>query len=189
MNPTVSNAQRNRNRWVLVLIAAVFFLPMLVAGVMRFTDRHPPANRQHGELLDPPGDLRTLRPALVTGGDYRWNPAERIWRIAIAPPANCGQPCADLADKLGLVTQLFGRNADRVHILWIGYAPEAALKTQPVRGLRDDPALRRGLPRVDDPAGIPVYVVDPNGFVILRYAPGFDPAHLRQDMSRLLKLK
>ena len=55
--------------------------------------------------------------------------------------------------------------------------------------MRDDPALRNALPRVDDPAGIPVYVVDPNGFVILRYAPGFDPSHLRQDVSRLLKLK
>jgi hypothetical protein len=36
---------------------------------------------------------------------------------------------------------------------------------------------------------VPVYVVDPNGFVILRYAPGFDAGHLRQDMARLLKLK
>ena len=55
--------------------------------------------------------------------------------------------------------------------------------------LKDDAALRAALPRLNDPAGIPVYVVDPNGFVVLRYAPGFDPSHLRQDMSRLLKLK
>mgnify|MGYP000885191727 CR=1 FL=1 len=32
----------------------------------------------------------------------------------------------------------------------------------------------------DDPAGVPVYVVDPNGFVILRYAPGFDPGGWRR---------
>ena len=52
-----------------------------------------------------------------------------------------------------------------------------------------DPALRAGLPRVDDPAGPPVYVIDPNGFVILRYPAGFDPGHLREDVGRLLKLK
>ena len=40
-----------------------------------------------------------------------------------------------------------------------------------------------------DPAGIPVYVIDPNGFVILRYAPGFDPVDLRTDVARLLKLR
>jgi hypothetical protein len=189
MKSSVSNPQRNRNRLVLVLIASIFFLPMLVAGIMRFTDHHPQANRQHGELLKPPADLRALSPTLITGGMYRWNPAERVWRIAVAPPADCGTPCTTLAKELNLVTQLFGRHADRVHILWFGKAPDGFLKTPHARGLRDDPALRRGLPRVDDPAGVPVYVIDPNGFVVLRYASGFDPSHLRQDMSRLLKLK
>ena len=51
------------------------------------------------------------------------------------------------------------------------------------------PALRAALPRSADPAGIPLYVVDPNGFVILRYAPQADPAGLRADVARLLKLK
>lgn len=188
MNDTAP-PQRNRNRLVLIAIFAIFFGAFAFAGILRFSGWQPAGMKNHGELLDPPGDLRALRPALATGGEYRWNPAGRIWRIAVAPPADCGRACADLAQKLGLVTQLFGRNADRVEILWIGSAPESALKTRAARAVRDDPALRRGLPRVDDPAGIPVYIVDPNGFVILRYAPGFDPSHLRQDMSRLLKLK
>ena len=38
-------------------------------------------------------------------------------------------------------------------------------------------------------AGAPVYVIGPNGFVILRYPPQADPAGIRTDMSRLLKLK
>jgi len=45
------------------------------------------------------------------------------------------------------------------------------------------------LPAVDDAAGTPVYVIDPNGFVIMRYAPGFELAGLRKDMATLLKLK
>ena len=54
---------------------------------------------------------------------------------------------------------------------------------------RDQPDLRAALPAVDDPAGTPVYVIDPNGFVIMRYAPGFDMAGLRKDLATLLKLK
>ena len=50
-------------------------------------------------------------------------------------------------------------------------------------------ALRAALPRADDPAGIPLYVIDPNGFVILRYPPQADPAGIRTDVARLLKLK
>ena len=37
--------------------------------------------------------------------------------------------------------------------------------------------------------GVPAYVVDPYGFVILRYPPGFDPSGLRADVARLVKLK
>ena len=37
-------------------------------------------------------------------------------------------------------------------------------------------------------AGVPAYVIDPYGFVVLRYAPGFDPVDLRSDMAKLLKL-
>ena len=44
------------------------------------------------------------------------------------------------------------------------------------------------LPRVEDPDGVPVYVIDPNGFVILRYPPGADLGGLRTDLARLLKL-
>ena len=45
------------------------------------------------------------------------------------------------------------------------------------------------LPQVDDAAGTPVYVIDPNGFVVLRYPPQTDPAGIRADVARLLKLK
>jgi hypothetical protein len=54
--------------------------------------------------------------------------------------------------------------------------------------MQADPALLAKLPRVNDPAGVPVFVIDPHGFVILRYAPGADPANLRSDVSKLLKL-
>ncbi len=64
-----------------------------------------------------------------------------------------------------------------------------AVATPARRVLRADVATRARLPGVDDPAGTPVYVVDPNGFVVLRYAPGFDPGGLRADLARLLKLK
>jgi hypothetical protein len=50
------------------------------------------------------------------------------------------------------------------------------------------PDIRIFLPRLNDPAGTPVYVIDPNGFVILRYAPGFEPGGLREDLVKLLKL-
>ena len=37
------------------------------------------------------------------------------------------------------------------------------------------------------PESLPVYFVDPGGFLVMRYAPGFDPSGMRKDLARLLK--
>ena len=188
MNTPVSTAQRNRNRGMLIRIVVIFLGSALVAGALRFSGWRPEGMRNHGELLQPPGDLRAVTPLLQGGGEYPWEQEERTWRIVLAPPANCGEPCVELSGQLDVVWRLFGRHADRVHTLWIGEVPDGIVRNRSLHAVQDAPALRAGLPGVDDPAGVPVYVIDPNGFVILRYAPGFDPGDLRTDMSRLLKL-
>lgn len=176
-----------RNRLMLLGVAAIFLLPIAIAWLVNLSGGRPAA-RTHGELLQPPVGLRDLTPHLIGGQDYAWVPQERRWRVLVAPPADCGDPCRVLARELDLVWRLFGRKADHVDLLWLGAPPEGTTRNAATRVLRADPALRARLPRADDPAGVPVYVVDPNGFVILRYAPGFDPGGLREDMAKLLKL-
>jgi len=188
MNTPVSNARRNRNRGMLVLIVVIFLGTALVAGALRISGWRPDGTRNHGELLQPPGDLRQATLRLQDGGDYPWDPDARIWRMVVAPSPGCGEPCVELSGELDLVWRLFGRRADSVHTLWIGQVPDGIVRNRSLRAIEPDPAVRAALPRVDDAAGVPVYVIDPNGFVILRYAPGFDPGDLRSDMSRLLKL-
>lgn len=183
--------ERNRNRGLLLLIVAVFFGSAIVAGALRFSGWRPAGMKNHGELLQPPGDLRPVVPRLAGGGEYAWNPAERTWRIVVAPPSDCTDACVALSHDLDKVWRLFGHNADHVNILWVGEPPEGALRNRVWNVVEPAPELSAQLPRVEEggPQGAPVYVVDPNGFVILRYAPGFDPGHLRTDVARLLKLK
>ncbi|ALS93576.1 hypothetical protein [Xanthomonas oryzae] len=177
-----------RGRRMLIALAVLFFGSMLLAGVLRFSGWQPASMRNNGALLQPPADLRALAPMRANGQPYAWAPSERIWRIAVAPPADCTQQCMTLAAELDKVWQLLGHRADKVDVLWIG-APPAGLPSMPeLRVLRDDARLRQALPRSADAAGVPVYLIDPNGFVILRYAPGFDPAGLRSDLVKLLKL-
>jgi hypothetical protein len=191
---TVDDAQRRRNRRTLAIIALLFFGSMLVAGVMRFADIHPAASRQKGELLEPYGDLRGYTPRLLDGTTYPWNPAERKWRVLVPAPAVCGDECRRVARDLGTVWQLLSKDADRVDMLWWCATSACAWPVQgtppsTLRLLAPDAAVRAQLPKVDAGAGLPVYVVDPNGFVILRYAPGSDLAGVRTDLSRLLKLR
>jgi len=88
---------------------------------------------------------------------------------------------------------LLGQDADRVQVLWIGEPPREVPRGGALRVLRPDAALQAGFPRLhpqagEDPHGVPVYLVDPNGFVVMRYAPGFDAGGLRADLAKLLKL-
>ena len=182
---------RNRNRWMLIALFAMFFGAMFVAGVLRFSGWRPQGMKNKGELLQPYADLRTLTPRLADGSEYHWNPAARTWRIAAAPRdcTGAGAPqCQSLLKQLDTVWQLTGKDADRVELLWIGDLPEGGPRPASLRLLKSD-ALRDRLPGADSMAGTPVYLIDPNGFAVLRYAPGFDPAGLRTDLARLLKLK
>ena len=198
--PPIDPGSRNRNRGMLIAILVLFFGSMLVAGILRFSGWTPEGRKNHGALLDPPADLRSVVPSLADGGEYHWNPDERTWRIAVAPPADCGTACATLAEQLDTVWRLFGKDADRVHLLWVCgtegcMPPPGAPRPRTLHLLQPDPRLLAALPPGDgstaDPAArgaVPVYVIDPNGFVILRYAPGFDPVGLRADLAKLLKL-
>ncbi|MFC5571289.1 hypothetical protein ACFPN1_14590 [Lysobacter yangpyeongensis] len=192
-------ATRNRNRMMLLVIFALFFGSLFFAGVLRFSGWRPAGMKNKGELLQPPADLRALTPKLLDGGDYRWNPVARTWRIVLAPPADCAAECAKVANDLYKVWELQGREATRVDVLWLCAATPCALPAGApplpnLRLLQADAGLRAKLPRVDAVTwsggrGVPLYLIDPNGFVILRYAAGADPGDLRSDLAKLLKLK
>lgn len=187
-------ALRRRNRLLLLGLAALFFGTLIVAGALRFAGWRPAQLKVNGELLAEPGDLRRVQPQLVEGGTYDWNPVARTWRVALAPPAGCTDDCARLLRDIDKVWQLMGKDADRVDVLWV--CPDAACtlpagvpRPASLRRVSTNAALRAGLPRNDVASGVPLYVIDPNGFVILHYAPGSDPGGLRTDLAKLLKLK
>jgi hypothetical protein len=193
----MTELQHRRNRKVLLLIVAIFLGSMLVAGALRFSGWRPAATKNNGELLQPPVDLRDRVLLLADGSTHAWNPDARTWRIAVAPPADCAQACDTVARDIDIVWRLMGYRADRIEILWLCAqpgcrAPSPLGEDRALRLLRPDPQLRALLPGVDvtgiGVAGVPMYVIDPNGFVILRYAPGADPGGLRADLSKLLNL-
>ena len=184
-------AIRRRNRNMLVGLFVLFFGGMLVAGLLRFSGWRPEGSKNKGELLQPYGDLRAYTPTLANGGAYGWKDEPRIWRI-VAMPRDCATSraaeCKRLLADFDKVRRLMSKDADRVHVLWAGDLPPGVAVPREVRQLRADDGLRAGLARWDDASGDAAWLVDPNGFVVLRYAPGFDPGDLRSDLARLLKI-
>jgi hypothetical protein len=53
--------------------------------------------------------------------------------------------------------------------------------------MQSSPRLQAALPQKSAANSVPVYLIDPNGFLVMQYRPGFDPSDLRKDLARLLK--
>ena len=183
-----NDTTRRRGRWQLLLLVAVFVVPILAAMLINAAGWVPAPARQHGELLQPPLDLRGETLALADGAAYAWNPEARLWRVVALQPTDFDAACRRVAADLDKVWRLQGHDADRLHVLWTGPWPEGVQAPATLHRLAPDPSLRARL----DPAGsagTTVHVVDPNGFVVLRYPAGFDAAGLHADLKRLVKLK
>ena len=183
------------NRGVLIALVVLFFGGMLIAGLLRFSGWQPEGMKNKGEMLEPYADLRGHTPTLATGNAYRWDDEPRIWRIVVAPVACDGSrrvACGQLLHEVDTVWRLMGKDADRVHVLWVGAPPAGIVLPREVHVLSADAVLPANLPRGNGGAGVAdrdaAWLVDPNGFVVLRYPPGFDPGDLRTDLARLLKV-
>jgi hypothetical protein len=201
--------QRQRNRLVLLLLAALFAAPLVAAVLLHAIGWEPSKTRNHGTLLQPPIDLRELPPLRADGSRYEWAPQDRRWRLVVVAPGSCAPParrsdedgnpgaepltspriCHDLIASLDKVWQLQGRKADRLDVLWFGEVPAGAAPFRRFVPMRMDSALVSQLPdaQPNERGEPPLFLIDPSGYLAMRYAPGADVAGVREDIARLLK--
>jgi cytochrome oxidase Cu insertion factor (SCO1/SenC/PrrC family) len=186
-------------RAALVLIAAMFLLPLMLAWFMYSgtISYQPSATRNLGRLVDPPLPLdwrdavRVGTPGAGAVDTFR-GPGEH-WSVLFPVPEDCGEPCQAEAAALRQVHRALGRHQERVRIVLLlpGNADPAT-----VSGLRDtysefqlvnDPSGRLGavLQQTDRASGT-VYLVDPLGNIMMSYKAGSDPNNLKQDLKKLL---
>lgn len=180
-------AVRRRNRIMLVALAALFLLPFVAATLLHLSGWSPQDTRNRGELLEPPVPLSDLELHQADGSIYQWAPQERRWQIAVLPPPDCGAACGELIAGLDKVWRLQGRRADRLQVLWFGAVPADAVVFRNFVPMRPDATLAQRMPGLASSGAPTVYLYDPAGFLVMRYAPGFDLADLRADIAQLLK--
>jgi hypothetical protein len=180
-------SQKTRSRLTLLLIAVFFLGSFGVAAALFFGGWKPSQTRNIGEMLDPYPDLRDLDLRRADGQAWTWEPAKRHWHVIVAPPADCGAPCWQMLDALHRVWLSEGRHADKLEVLWFGELPSRAPNFPGLVPMQASAALQARLPDQARPDALPVYLADPNGYLVLRYAPGFNPSGLRKDLGRVLK--
>jgi len=177
-----------RSRFTMILVVAFFFASFGLAGALIFFGWKPTAMRNSGELLSPPISLLETKIVLASGESLTWESADRQWQILVPSNSACSTSCDELADILHRVVLTQGKNSERVKILWLDQLPNnvdqvaqltaAKITAQPLQGAGPDSPFGQQY----------VYFIDPNGFLVMRYRPGFDPTGMRKDLARLLKV-
>lgn len=169
-----------RSRRQLLLIAVLFLSPFLAAVAMRFGGWEPPRTRNVGELLAPPLPMHAVA-ANFAGGGWIWENTERQWSLLAQTPAACAAACSEQLQTLANVRLALGRHAEKLHLFRLGGPNVDALPMLHLDGTLP-------VPLTETPQALPqVWLVDPHGYLVMRYREGYDPSGLRRDLARLIK--
>jgi len=194
------------NRWLprltLLSILALFILPLALAWMMYAgtLSLWPQNTRNLGNLVNPAvpldwtGVLQSETPSKPPGLDG-------FWVVLYTLPSSCDKPCLDLATGLRQVHIATGQNAPRMKI---------ALLLDPARPemlLRELKNIYPGFQLISHPTGDfssairkaagnserkgegerpDVYLVDPDGNIMMSYNGSDSPGKLIKDLDRLL---
>lgn len=184
-----------RGRRQLLLVVGLFVAPVIAAFALSLSGWRPDGTRQAGSLIEPPRDFKSVVATKPDGSTTFWNRPEGHWYLLWPIPADCGQPCVDMADTLTRVRLRMARHAPRLEIYLIG-EPDAALKAvldgSPIQRvtLAPNPLPPASAP-IEGSAGQPglplaLHLVDPNGYWVMDYPAGTNPTGLRKDLDRLI---
>ncbi len=185
----MSDSQRTRGRLQFLLIAAMFFGPLLFAAWMYYGNDalQPESRANHGTLLEPIVSLVDAVPGSALHDS-------RSWRLLYANDGECGESCRKALYTLRQSRLMLGKEMDRVERVFLHgeHAPDTLLVAEEHQGLvtLQDTALRAVL---DDkkPAALPAggfYLIDPHGNLVLYFNPDIEPRDMVDDIKRLLKL-
>ena len=192
-------------RLALVIIAAMFVLPLALAWLMYngTIEFKPGTTRNLGELVRPAIPIsweEGIEPFDAASTEQAGQAFPEHWVILHAVAYPCAEPCIEAVTGIRQVHRASGRNQGRIRIALLledNIAPDtaAALKTiYPTFHLVTNPGRElwnplEGISRASlapQAAGGGTYLIDPLGNIKMYYAAGSDPNFLKKDLKRLL---
>lgn len=188
-------------RLVLIVIAVLFFGPLLLALLMRseWWDFKPSSLNNRGTLVQPPAalPLESIK-ALPNSPE---GARAGAWVVLYSLPAECHETCQKSVTSLRQLHLATGRHRDRVEIWLLAPRQPPAQTLDLLRGIYSEfrllldasGAAGRVLAGLGGAPGDPqaqlagqAFLLDPQANIILRYAPDFHPHDISQDLDRLL---
>ena len=182
------NAPLRRQRLLLILIFAVFFVPIIAAFVLRQAGWQPEKLRNVGELLQPPQDLSAVSLHTLDGQAFVWKDADYRWTLFVLGGPTCEAKCEGRLAEAEAIRMLLTQKATRVRIAYLGPLPNEGVRAnlKEVQFLQGDAGVLAAS-RPTTPDSVSALLVDPVGLLGVRHAAGYEPDGVRKDRSRVIK--
>jgi len=188
---TTSSRPQARGRLQFLLIAAVFFGPLVVAAWLYYGGEGlQPARRvNHGALLEPIVNVAGTETGVELPAE-----ADGKWLLIFNESGACGDECRSGLYTMRQSRLMLGREMDRLERIFLhgDTPPDTLFLAEEHRGLLalEDRGLSARLankkPAELDGGGY--YLVDPLGNLVLYFPPEIDPGDMVDDIKRLLRL-
>ena len=186
----MSKDPADKNRWSLWLIVALCVAPVIASYVAYYLTP-PTGHTNYGELINAP-PLSPAQLRLVDGSPFEMSTLRGKWVLLMADSSQCNDACLRTLFMLRQLRLTQGREMERIERAWL-ISDDGAIAEKLAGEYRGTWLIRAGAREILKalPAQRPltdyIYVLDPLGNIVLRYARDAEPGRMIKDLTRLLK--
>lgn len=186
----MSEPARKSSKLPLLIIALVFFGPLIVAAWMYYGGYFAQESASnHGALLEPITNLTDEAPGIEVLERGRGS-----WLLVYPDSALCEESCEQALYTMRQARLMLGKEQGRVVRVFLhgDTPPDTVFIANEHQGLiTTQEAGLSSLLTTRRPAELPdggYYLVDPLGNLVMYFRPDMDPSEMVDDIKRLLKL-
>lgn len=189
----VSAARRRIQRIKLLAVLLVCASPV-IASYLAYYVFPPMARTNFGELIEPQRPVPELKLQSLQGEPTQWRPLLGQWVLLQVDGGRCDTPCADKLYALRQHRTMTGKERERIDRVWLvsDNAPVSAAVLEGHEGLvtwRAEASQLAGWLPVEPGRSMTdyLYVIDPQGNLMMRFDAKGEPKRIHKDIARLLK--
>ncbi|CAB3725951.1 hypothetical protein LMG22037_05165 [Paraburkholderia phenoliruptrix] len=184
-----------RGRWMLLLVAIVCGAPIAISYFMYYVVKPTGGTTSYGTLVEP---QRPIPDSLVVTGEngkpLKLASLRGHWLMISVDSSACDKACATKLYFMRQIRAAQGAERERVVEVWLrtdaGNVADVIQKAYPDTDmLVADPAQVSAWLPVDQGTQISdhLYLVDPNGNLMMRFPKDPNPSKIKGDLTKLLK--
>jgi hypothetical protein len=183
-------------RWKMALVLLICAAPV-VASYFTYYVVRPEGRRNFGDLINPQRPLPDLNATTMDGRNVNLRTLKDQWLLISVAGGACDAACANHLYFQRQLREGLGKNKDRVDRVWLvdDAAPVADALQPALAGATVLRVPREGLaqwlaPQAGEALENHLYVVDPMGNWMMRFAPGLNlqtAPKIKKDLEHLMR--